>query len=325
MTIAYACDENYVALTAISAVSALRFNPAAKIVLLGCNLSEDGVGVVKSRVEKAGGSFRYCDISSRIQDIASRKCAAYTSYAIYARIFAPQVMENVERILYLDCDTLVCDSLSDLYEMNMDGCPFSLCHDCISQAYKKFINIDESAPYFNTGVMLIDVNRWKEARCTERILAELDDPHGPMVLPEQDIIARIFQGEVKVLAPRWNFLSQFFLFSYDGIRRIVGKYADAPMFYSREEYDSARKRASIYHFSGHTLGRPWYVGSKSPMRGEYVEAASLADLREMAAQVKPLQLAYRLQYVLYRILPQKVFDFVGYCMYRIFIRKTYGV
>ena len=325
MTITYACDENYIAIAAISAVSVLRFNPAAEIVLLGCNLDEAGIGIVKSRVEKAGGSFRYCDISDRIRDVASSGCAAYTSYAIYARIFAPLVIENAERILYLDCDTLVCDSLSGLYEMNMDGFPFALCHDCIGQDYKKFINIDESAPYFNTGVMLMDVQKWKESRCTERILEELAVPRGPMVLPEQDIIARVFQGEVKALAPRWNFLSQFSLFSYDGIRRIVGKYADNPMFYSREEYDFARKHASIYHFSGHTLGRPWYVGSKSPMRAQYVEAASLAGLRETVAQVRPMRPEYKLQYLLYKILPQKVFDLAGYIMYRIFIRKTYGV
>ena len=55
MTIAYASDKNYAALTAISAVSALRHNPGLRIVLLGYNLEADAQELVRSRVEKAGG------------------------------------------------------------------------------------------------------------------------------------------------------------------------------------------------------------------------------------------------------------------------------
>ena len=107
MTAIYASDKNYAALTAISAVSLLKHNPGAKIVLLGYNLESDAQELVRSRVEKAGGTFEYKDVSSAISELKAKGYAGYTSYAAYARIFIPQVLDGEGRVLYLDCDTLV--------------------------------------------------------------------------------------------------------------------------------------------------------------------------------------------------------------------------
>ena len=59
MKIVYACDDNYAALTAVSAVSLLKHKPGAEIILVGCRLKADAIETIKSRVEKFGGLFRY--------------------------------------------------------------------------------------------------------------------------------------------------------------------------------------------------------------------------------------------------------------------------
>lgn len=211
MTAIYASDKNYAALTAISAVSLLKHNPGAKIVLLGYNLESDAQELVRSRVEKAGGTFEYKDVSSAISELKAKGYAGYTSYAAYARIFIPQVLDGEGRVLYLDCDTLVNGSLEDLLAMDLEGNPFSLAIDCVPCAYKRVINHPLDLPYYNSGVMVIDLGEWRKRRCTERFLDELANPKGPNILGDQDIFVRVFPSETTLMPPKWNFISHYFL------------------------------------------------------------------------------------------------------------------
>ena len=323
MTIVYACDKNYAALTAISAVSVLRHNRGARIVLLGYNLETDAQKLVCSRVEKAGGEFLYRDVSPSIEKLVRQGVCPYTSYAAYARVFIPAVLEDVDRVLYLDCDTLVDGSLDELFATDLQGKPFALGYDCVFHHYKRYIHQPSKLPYYNSGVMLIDLKAWRSYRCTERILTELEQPRGPNPLGDQDIIVRVFPQETRPIDPKWNFLSQFFMLSYKGLRRIVGE--DEGLLFSADAYGEARQHPMIYHFSGQTLGRPWFTSSRHPMRKLYQSVARSADLAGAAELVRPMPFAYRVQCLLFRILPQGLFDRACYLLYRLHIRLTYKV
>ena len=323
MTIAYASDKNYAALTAISAISVLRHNPGARIVLLGYNLEVDAQELVRSRVEKAGGEFVYKDVSPAIGKLVEQGVCPYTSYAAYARIFISDVLADEGRVLYLDCDTLVDGPLDELYALDLQDKPFALGYDCIFSHFKRYIRQPLKLPYYNTGVMLIDLAAWRSHRCTERILAELEHPSGPNPLGDQDIIVRVFPQETCPLDPKWNFLSQFFMLSYKGLRRIVGEGEN--LLFSAAAFEEARRHPAIYHFSGQTLGRPWFTSSRHPMRKLYQSIARSADLASAAEQVRPMSAAYRVQYLLYRLFPQRLFDRACWCLYRLHIRLTYKV
>ena len=323
MTLVYASDKNYAALTAISAVSALRHNPGARIVLLGYNLEVEAQNIVRSRVESAGGEFLYRDISPAIEGLKAKGYNGYTSYATYARIFISDVLDDERRVIYLDGDTLVNGSLDELTTLDLKGNPIALGVDCVRRSYKRVVNLPMNLPYFNAGIMVIDLVEWRKHRCTERFLAELANPRGPNPLGDQDVIMRCFSAETMPLSPKWNLLSHFFLLSYSGWQRVIGREQQLPC--TKEEYIGARQSAAIYHFSGHTLGRPWYTSSKHPMRKAYQEAAKAADLVEFAEQIRPMPSEYVLQYYLHQLLPQTLFDIVCNWLYRIHIWRTYKV
>ena len=323
MTIVYASDKNYAALTAVSAVSALRHNPGARIVLLGYNLENDAREIVGSRVEKLGGSFLYRDVSGVIEELKDKKYNGYTSYAAYARIFIPQLLHDEKRVVYLDGDTLVNGSFKELLEIDLKGCPFALGVDCVPSSYRKVINLPKSSPYFNSGVMLIDLETWRSHRCTDRFLEELNNPSGPNPLGDQDIFCRAFLGEIALLPPKWNFISHFFLFSYEGLARVVG--GRNCLVFTKEQYEEASQDPRVYHFLGHTLGRPWYTSSRHPMREAYRRAAADANLPEFAEQTRPMVRDYVLQHYLHKFLPQFAFDIICSWLYRINIWRNYHV
>lgn len=300
MNIVYASDDGYVGLAAISAVSLLKHNPGARIHLLGYKLKAESIEIVRSRVERHGGSFSHFDVTPLISKLELLKVSHYTSYAIFARIFIPELIRTDDRVLYLDCDTLVTDRLNDLMRIDLHGHAFALALDAVHPTYKKVISIPSNRPYYNSGVMLMDLAAWRSHDCSRRFMEELTHPHGRIILPEQDVIARTMCDEAEPLPPKWNFLSQF----------ILQRRKDTP---------------AIYHFSGNTLGRPWFTSSKHPLREAYRRAAAEADLPEVAEQIHPLPFEYKVQYWLYRLLPQSLFTPICNLMYRTHIRLTYGV
>jgi len=171
--------------------------------------------------------------------------------------------------------------------------------------------------------MLMDVRSWREHRCTERFLHELENPKGPNPLGDQDIFMRVFPEEIALLPPKWNVISHFFLFSYDGIARVVG--GKRLVLFTKEEYEEMKRDPRIFHFLGHTLGRPWYTSSRHPMRKRYQEAAREANLGDVAEQVRPMFRCYVVQYYLHKLLPQPIFDVVCNWLYRLNIRLGYHV
>ena len=300
LRIVYASDDNYVGLTAISAVSLLKHNPGARIHLLGYKLKPASIELIRSRVEHHGGSFIHFDVTPFISKLELLKVSHYTSYAIFARMFIPELIRTDDRVLYLDCDTLVTDRLDNLMGIDLHGHAFALALDAIHPTYKKVISLSPDKPYYNSGVMLMDLAAWREHDCSRRFMEELTHPHGRVILPEQDVIARTMGDEVEPLPSKWNFLSQYILQRRKG----------AP---------------AIYHFSGNTLGRPWFTSSKHPQREAYRQAAAEAGLPEIAEQQRELPLEYKVQYWLYRLLPQFIFTPICNLMYRTHIRLTYGV
>lgn len=322
-TIVYACDDNYAGLTAVSAVSALRHNPGTRIVLLGCHLKESSIDLIRSRILRHGGAFTSFDLTDSLTAIAAKGFTGYTSYAAYSRLFIADLLaEESGRILYLDCDTLILGPLDELFAMPMNGKPFAFGYDCIHSAYKRYVKVAPNAPYYNSGVMLADLAVWRTSGATDALKAEFAHPQGPNPLGDQDLIVRVWHAFTTPLPPKWNFLSQYFLFDYKGVRAVNG--LSAP-WASEEEYTAARAAPAICHFSGHTLGRPWFTSSNHPMRQRYIEAAAFADLPEVARQTRSMDKPYIIQYWLWKLLPQSLFNPIARAMLRTHIRLTYGV
>ena len=97
------------------------------------------------------------------------------------------------------------------------------------------------------------------------------------------------------------------------------------VLFSESDYIEARSDPRVYHFLGHTLGRPWYTSSKHPMREVYRKAAEEAGFPEFAEQIRPMGIDYKVQYWLHRILPQPLFDITCHLLYRLNVRRNYGV
>ncbi len=130
-----------------------------------------------------------------------------------ARIMLPNLLD-VDRVIYLDGDILVTADLKDLYTLKLDGKPFGMAMN-ISQMgealEKRKINM-----YYNSGVILMDLNKCRQTKTAERMLAYLQnnidrflfnsdkDKNEKFLYPDQDLINVVLNKEIKQIPQKWN-------------------------------------------------------------------------------------------------------------------------
>ena len=162
-----------------------------------------------------GASLRWYDLdqSTLFKDIAARMPEnRRLSNIVYARLIIDRLIDPaISRILYLDCDMLVRDDVATLYEWDLQGAPIAAVRDSIGAwitggrdvANNRDI-FDVAEPYFNAGLVLIDVAQWRAADIIgymERAYAE-----GIMqrIYYDQDLLNLVFRGRWLQLPWRWN-------------------------------------------------------------------------------------------------------------------------
>lgn len=131
-------------------------------------------------------------------------------------LLAGHYRDVYDRILYLDADlTIHCD-VSVLFSIDMgrhavaavpSGRVLSDLSDAeIDRIVSHFAALGMTPPYryFNTGIMLIDTGTWIADRIAERTLAFLRENPEHCILPDEDALNAVLDGNILELSTIWN-------------------------------------------------------------------------------------------------------------------------
>ena len=167
------------------------------------------------------------------------------SIATYNRIFLPSLLpRSVDRILYLDCDVIVLDDVSELFNLNLDGYGVAAVKDASPyDSYhrnKMGLGLQHSA--FCAGVMMINLAYWRENKCQEKLLEYSSRKWDKPYMQDQDALNYVFRGHWFVLPYKWG-KTPLSIVPID----------NAQMSFDRYEY---AYRPSIIHYASHT--KPWF-------------------------------------------------------------------
>ena len=321
----YSTDENYVKLTAVSMCSLLKHNPGAAVVILSSGVTATSAAFLTRLAADRGSTAELIDVKTRLESIKAMGANGYVSFSAYSRLFIPTLLANrFDRAIYLDGDTLIVDSLEELADLDLQGRPFAIGYDCIFNGYKKLIGLTPEAPYFNSGVLVMDLTEWTRRRCTERIFDYMNSVRNDLMFGDQDYFSLVLANDAAILPPQYNFLTHYQMFRRAKDARYV---MDTPArcWYDAADFAAAQARPVLHHFLGHTLGRPWFRESKNPLRAQYVDAAREAGVPDLVQQSRPLDFGYRIQWLCWKILPRPLFLRTCRAMYAYFFRSRYGV
>lgn len=275
MTVVYNCDDAYCCHTAVSIASLLAHNAEEKeirIYVLGNGIRPESLKKLQKTADAfgAGRSVRLIplsDFAAHVQQAAGIAVDAgkFTITAL-ARIFAAELLPKEEhRALYLDCDTLILRSLRPLYELELSGRLAAMAMEpSIYPQVRAYLGLPKDAPYFNAGMMLMDLDRWRREDTAAACMAAYREAGGSFPFSDQDCLNKALMGRVRAVSQRWNFLSNYVYQRYTALA------AHAPWFAAYETragWRSAKKYPAVVHFAGDE--RPWIVGNFNPYRRLY--------------------------------------------------------
>ena len=84
------------------------------------------------------------------------------SLSQYASLFvSSDLSTDLKRVLYLDCDIIINQSIKELWDFDLQGKTIGTLMDAFSKYYRANIDLHENDVIFNSGVMLIALQKWR--------------------------------------------------------------------------------------------------------------------------------------------------------------------
>ena len=250
-------DRNYVPQMNVMLFSALHSDSAAHFdvyLLHDEGLSEADVAETRALLGQRGALHLIRVDESGLADAPTSD--RYPK-AIYYRIFAAKYLpDTLERVLYLDPDIVVRQSLRELYEVPMGTAFFAAAthiRGFLHRLNELRLDMDEDSPYINSGVMLMNLR-------TLRAEQDMEEAHkGRLMLPDQDIISALYGQRILPLDPiRYNMTEKLFsLHRYNGDGMTL---------------EDVRQQSAVIHYCGRN--KPWKPGYLGELNVFYEETVS---------------------------------------------------
>lgn len=207
-----------------------------------------------------------------IMDVKDRMPNKYHVSAYY-RLFATEwLSENIDRVIYLDCDLIVVGDIKSLWKEHLDN-NTALCatHDFIRINDYHRLQINPMLhTYFNSGVLLINLSYWRLHSIGQRCVDYLCTYPERILIADQEALNAVLVGKVKYIHPKYNTMS--FYFAKEEYLSICTWYSDMNMI--RE----AIKEPVIVHFAGE---KPWFKGDYLPYRDEWMKYLNMTEWKSM--------------------------------------------
>ncbi len=248
INIALAPDDNYArhcAAVMASAISSAQDEDFLNFYILSGNLSDANEQKLKELCAGKNANVHILKIDET--QFKGFPSSAYITVNTWYRFKISSLLpKETSRVLYLDCDTIVRESLRPLFELDFGGAYAAAVIDSWCSKFVERHGLGEGFNYFNAGVMLINLDRWRADNIEEKLFNFLSADKSRLKLLDQTVLNIVLKDRVKILPMSWNW--QF----------IPPILEDGCMLAFKDEYLSAYKNPKIIHFVNDY--KPWKAG-----------------------------------------------------------------
>jgi lipopolysaccharide biosynthesis glycosyltransferase len=227
-----------------SVLSQAESNPVHVHYLHGPSFPACSLDLIGRMVRGRRGAFTTHEIAP--ERVAGLPVVDMFTAAMWYRIFLPELLPDVDRVLYLDVDTLAMAPIAPLWEVDLSGSYLAAVTNVLMPYHRdKPASLGlEPGAYFNSGVLLMNLDEMRRNNATAA-LREYALAHGrSLELPDQDTLNVVLGGKRAPLHPRWN--------SMNALR--VPWSAEV---FGAQAVEEARREPAIRHFEGPDDNKPW--------------------------------------------------------------------
>lgn len=185
---------------------------------------------------------------------------------VLARLILDKFLpEDVDKVLYLDGDTIVRGELKELWNTNLEDYILAASIEPTVDRERKMNLGLEYLPYYNAGVLLINLKKWREENVGKVILDFYKEHNGKLFANDQDAINGALAGKIYTVSPKYNFYNIFYQYPYKFLEKLM-----KPVEYIGEEtFDKAKENPTIIHYLGEE--RPWRKGNRHKYKKDYIK------------------------------------------------------
>lgn len=262
-----ALDQNYLPQLQVLLTSIAVNNPDenVEVYLMHSGIPAEGL----EKADRHCRALGYALIPLRVDPAFFKEAPVTKRYPqeMYYRLLAPCLLpKDLDRILYLDPDILVINSLRPLWEMDLQGKLFAAAsHTGVTEIANSVnrLRLKTDSDYYNSGVLLIDLNAGRKEVDPREVFAFSAEHKASLLLPDQDILNAMYGNRILPLDDAvWNYDARNYN-SY--LLRSSGK-ADT---------DWVISNTAILHFCGRA--KPWKPGYPYRFGILYKHYARLAE------------------------------------------------
>ena len=244
-------DDNYLQHCVAMLCSLFENNKGMKMTvhLLIDNLSQESKDVISSLSERYGNKAIFYTIDSKLLDdiqLNDMQLNGKRMYSIatYYRMFLPSLLpKDIDRILYLDCDIIVLQNVSVLFNLNMDGFGVAAVEDASPyDSYHRFkmgLGLQHTA--FCAGMMMVNLDYWRKHDSQKKLLEYSTRKWDNVYMQDQDALNYVFRDAWLHLPYKWA-----------KTPLSIAPIDKSQKWYDIKEYVFA---PCIYHYSAHL--KPW--------------------------------------------------------------------
>ena len=258
INVCLSCDENYAQYAGVVIASILA-NAKAKdnlhFYILDGNISNDSKEKILSLKYIKDCEIEFIQVNEQdFEDYKNIPNHNYITISTYYRLKLASLIPDVDKIIYLDCDVIVCSSLAVLFNTNLQ-------ENIFGGVWDIDLRLRNNPKYVNAGVLLMDLNKIREQGIESIFLEYAQQNWQNIQLGDQGIINDVLKGKILNIDERYNVQSECF------IRR-----------------SSFTKNPVIIHYIGSQ--KPWHFGSWSVHKDLYFRYLQMTPWRLSDKELK---------------------------------------
>lgn len=177
-------------------------------------------GVDRNLLKELSLEINYYDVS---KDLRHLHASGRFPNSIYYRYLLPEILPSeIERVFYMDVDTMVCSDLSELWDFDMKGCIMAACpwmiygkagleyKENVDNFTERFSIAQDNEPYFYSSMLMMDLNRMREEHISQQLIHVTEQtPASQLLWPDQDILNLVLRGRIACLPLSYNVIPLF--------------------------------------------------------------------------------------------------------------------
>jgi lipopolysaccharide biosynthesis glycosyltransferase len=209
----------------------------------------------------------FCFLTVNNSEFEGLVISSYLNKVTYYRLAIPDLLDtSIDKVLYLDCDLIITDDIAHLWNIDISSWYLAAVISVgvengeFMQDWKYRLNIPSGNKYFNSGVMLINLNLWRKETIYRKIIDFIIKNPEKIWAADQDGLNAFLYNKWLPLPIRWN--------QQTILHKIILTNKDP-------EYIKAINNPGIIHFTGSV--KPWHFSDEHPSKKEYVHYLAMTE------------------------------------------------